>query len=112
MPELLPVDMFVGMSVKQDVSDLQSEFCHGWALYDAKSKNQKKGQFTIPSIFRKKSIIKEGSEVLIETLDNEPIIHPLVSNPIKEGYGLFGKETLDSRELKMFAQTSHVISKV
>ena len=56
--------------------------------------------------------IKEGSEVLIETQDNELIIHPLVSDPIKKGYGLFGKETLDSRELKMFSQTSRVISKV
>jgi hypothetical protein len=50
--------------------------------------------------------------VIIETQDNDLIIHPLVSDPIKEGYGLFGKETLDGRELKMFAQTSHVISKV
>jgi len=49
--------------------------------------------------------------VLIETRDNELIIHPLVSDPIKEGFGLFGKETLDSRELKMFAETSRVISK-
>ena len=49
--------------------------------------------------------------MIIETQDNEPIIHPLVSDPIKEGYGLFGKETLDSRELKMFAETSRVISK-
>jgi len=32
----------------------------GWGLYDAKSKNQKKGQFTIPSQFRKKSNIKEA----------------------------------------------------
>jgi hypothetical protein len=50
--------------------------------------------------------------MLIETRNNELIIHPPVSDPIKEGYGLFGKETLDSRELKMFAQTSRVISKV
>jgi len=50
--------------------------------------------------------------MLIETQDNEPIIHPLVSDPIKETSALFGKETLDSRELKMFAQTSRVISKV
>ena len=50
--------------------------------------------------------------MLIETRNKELIIHPLVSNPIKEGFGLFGKETLDSRELKMFAQTSRVISKV
>ena len=48
----------------------------------------------------------------IKTQDNELIIHPLVSDPIKEGSGLFGKETLDSRELKMFAQTSRIISKV
>jgi len=48
----------------------------------------------------------------IKTQDNELIIHPLVSDPIKEGSGLFGKETLDSRELKMFAETSRVISKV
>ena len=50
--------------------------------------------------------------MLIETQDNEPIIHPLVSDPIKEGYGLFGNENLDTRELKMFAETSRVISKV
>jgi len=50
--------------------------------------------------------------MLIETQDNELVIHPLVLNPIKEGSGLFGKETLDSRELKMFAETSRVISKV
>jgi len=50
--------------------------------------------------------------MLIETRNNEPIIHPLVSDPIKEGYALFGKETLDSRELKMFAETTRVISKV
>jgi len=50
--------------------------------------------------------------MIIEKQDNELIICPLVSDPIKEGYGLFGKETLDSRELKMFAETSRVISKV
>jgi hypothetical protein len=50
--------------------------------------------------------------VIIETQDNELIIHPLVSDPIKEGYGLFGKEKLDSCELKMFAETSRGISKV
>ena len=50
--------------------------------------------------------------MLIETQDNELITHPLVSDPIKEGYGLFGKETLDNRELKMFAETTRVISKV
>ena len=56
--------------------------------------------------------LKRGSEMLIETHDNELIIHPLVSDPIKEGSGLFGKETLDSRELKMFAETSRIIFKV
>jgi len=50
--------------------------------------------------------------MLIETRNNEPTIHPLVSDPIKEASALFGKETLDSRELKMFAQTSRIISKV
>ena len=50
--------------------------------------------------------------MLIETRNNEPIIHPLVSDPIKEESGSFEKETLDSRELKMFAETSRVISKV
>ena len=50
--------------------------------------------------------------MIIETQNNEPIIHPFVSDPIKEGYGLFGKETQDSRELKMFAETSRVISKI
>ena len=75
-------------------------------------KISKKQQFTIPSKFRKKSNIKEGSEVLIKTQDNELIIYPPVSDPIKEGSGLFGKETLDSREQKELAETSHVISKV
>jgi len=50
--------------------------------------------------------------MIIETQDNELIIHPLVSNPIKEVSALFEKETLDSCELKKFAQTSRVISKV
>ena len=50
--------------------------------------------------------------MLIETQYNEPVIHPLVSDPIKEGSGLFGKETLDSRGLKILAQTSRLISKV
>jgi len=50
--------------------------------------------------------------MIIETQDNEPIIHPPVSDPIKEGFGLFGKETLDSRELKIFAEISRIISKV
>ena len=84
----------------------------GWALYDAGSKNQKKGQFTIPNKFQKKSNIEEGSKVIIETQDNDLIIHPFISDPIKEGSGLFGNETLDSREIKMFAETSRVISKV
>ena len=56
--------------------------------------------------------LKRGTKVLIETQDNEPIIHPLVSDPIKEVSALFEKETLDSRELKMFAETSRIISKV
>jgi len=50
--------------------------------------------------------------MLIEMRDNELIIHPLVSDPIKEGYGLFGYKNLDSRELKMFAQISRITSKV
>ena len=50
--------------------------------------------------------------MLIETRNNELIIHPLVSDPIKEVSGSFEKETLDTRELKMFTQTSHIISKV
>lgn len=50
--------------------------------------------------------------MLIETQDNEFIIHPIVSDTIKEGYGLFGQKTLDSRELKVFAEISRVISKV
>ncbi|MCD4799343.1 MAG: hypothetical protein K8R19_10100 [Methanosarcinales archaeon] len=50
--------------------------------------------------------------MIIETQDNEPIIHPLVSDPIKEASALFEKETLDSRELKMFAPTSRIIPKV
>jgi len=50
--------------------------------------------------------------MLIETRNNELIIHPHVSDPIKEGFGLFGKETLDTREIKKFAETSRVIYKV
>ncbi|MBA1340701.1 MAG: hypothetical protein C5S40_01030 [ANME-2 cluster archaeon] len=50
--------------------------------------------------------------MIIETRNNELIIHPLVSDPIKEGYDLFKKETLDSRELKIYAQISNIISKV
>jgi len=64
------------------------------------------------SKFWKKSNIKEGSEVLIEMRDDEHIIHPLVSDPIKEISDLFEKETLDSRELKKFTPTSRIISKV
>jgi len=75
-------------------------------------KIRKKQQFTIPSQFQKKSNIKEGSKVIIETRNNELITYPLVSDPIKEVSALLEKKTLDSRELKMFAQTSHVISKV
>ncbi|MCK4620093.1 MAG: AbrB/MazE/SpoVT family DNA-binding domain-containing protein [Desulfobacterales bacterium] len=89
-----------------------SRVVDGWGLCDANNKNQKKGQFTIPGQFQKKSNIKEGTKVIIETRNNEPIIHPPVSDPIKEVSALFGKETLDSRELKMFAETSRVISKV
>lgn len=74
-------------------------------------KIRKKGQLTIPSRFRRQSNIKEGSEVLIETRDNELIIHPLVSDPVKEGFGLFGKETPDSRELKTFAEKSRIKTK-
>jgi AbrB family looped-hinge helix DNA binding protein len=84
----------------------------GGAWMMQRVKISKKQQFTIPSQFRKNSNIEEGSEVLIETQDNEFIIHPIVSDTIKEGYGLFGKETLDSREVKMFAEISRVISKV
>jgi len=73
-------------------------------LYDANNKNQKKRTVHNPKQIPKK--------IEHETQDNEPIIHPLVSDPIKETSALFGKETLDSRELKMFAQTSRVISKV
>jgi len=50
--------------------------------------------------------------MLTKAQDTEHIIHPPVSDPIKEVSALFGKETLDSRELKKFAQTSHIISKV
>ena len=75
-------------------------------------KISKKQQFTIPSQFQIKSNIKEGSKMLIETQNNELIIHPLVSDLIKEVSALFEKETLDNRELKMFAQTTRIISKV
>ena len=50
--------------------------------------------------------------MLIETQDYELIIHPLVLDHIKEASALFEKETLDSRELKMFSETSRIISKV
>ena len=84
----------------------------GWGLYDANNKKQKKTTVHNPKPIPEKIEHYRGSEMLIETRNNEPIIHPPVSDPIKEGYGLFGKETLDSRELKMFAETSRVISKV
>ena len=81
-------------------------------MYDAKSKNQKKRTIHNPKQIPEKIEHQRGSEMLIETQDNEPIIHPPVSDPIKEGYGLFGNENLDSRELKLFAEISRVISKV
>ena len=40
--------------------DLQFGVVDEWCLYNAKSKNQKKQQFTIPSQFQKKSNIKEA----------------------------------------------------
>jgi hypothetical protein len=81
-------------------------------LYDAKSKNQKKRTVHNPKPIPEKIEHYRDSEMLIETRNNEHIIHPPVSDPIKEGHGLFGKETLDSHELKKFTQTSRVISKV
>ena len=75
-------------------------------------KIRKKGQITIPSRFRRQSNLDEGSEVLIETRDNEIIIHTLVLEPIKEGFGLFGTETLDSQELKTFADKSRIKSNI
>ena len=50
--------------------------------------------------------------MIIETQDNELIIHPLISDPIKEASALFEKETLNSPELKILTQTSRTISKV
>ena len=50
--------------------------------------------------------------MLIETRDNEIIIHTLVLEPIKEDFGSFGKETLDSQELKTFAEKSRIKSNI
>ena len=35
-------------------------------------------------------------------------IHPTVSDPIEEGFGLFGKETLDADELKKYLEYSRI----
>ena len=81
-------------------------------LHDANNKNHKKTTVHNSNPIPEKIENQRDSEMLIETQDNEPITHPLVSNPIKEASALFGKETLDSRGLKILAQTSRLISKV
>ena len=48
--------------------------------------------------------------MFIEKRNNEQIIHPHVPDPIKEGVGLFGKEILDSQELKIFEEKSRIKS--
>ena len=75
-----------------------------------RTKIRKRGQITIPSKMRKNWNMREGSEVMIETRNDELIIHPVISDPIKEGFGLFGKETLDADELKIFVEKSRSIS--
>ena len=71
-----------------------------------RTKIRKRGQITIPSKMRKNWNMREGSEVMIETRNDELVIHPVISDPIKEGFGLFGKETLDADELKLFVEKS------
>ena len=75
-----------------------------------RTKIRKRGQITIPSKMRKNWKVSEGSEVMIETRNDELVIHPVISDPIKEGFGLFGKETLDADELKIFVEKSRSIS--
>lgn len=75
-----------------------------------RTKIRKRGQITIPSKMRKNWNVREGSEVMIETRNDELIIHPVISDPIKEGFGLFGKETLDADELKIFVEKSRSMS--
>ena len=38
--------------------------------------------------------------------NDETATPPTVSDPIKEGFGLFGKETLDAKELKRYLEYS------
>ena len=102
----------VKLSILLMPTDFWSRVVDGWVLYDAKSKNQKKTTAHNPKQNPEKIEHQRGSEMLIETQDNELIIHPLVSDPIKEVCAVFGKETLYSRELKKFLQTSRIISKV
>jgi len=75
-----------------------------------RTKIRKRGQITIPSKMRKNWNMREGSEVIIETRNDELIIHPVISDPIKEGFGLFGKEKLDVDDLKMFVEKSRSMS--
>ncbi|MCD4844811.1 MAG: AbrB/MazE/SpoVT family DNA-binding domain-containing protein [Methanosarcinales archaeon] len=75
-----------------------------------KVKLRKKGQITIPSRLRKRWNVDEGSELIIETRANELVLHPLVSDSINEGFGLFGKEKLNSDQLKMFIERSRIKS--
>ncbi len=39
---------------------------------------------------------------------SEIATHPIVSDPIEEGFGLFGKETLDADELKRYVEYSRI----
>ena len=52
----------------------------------------------------------EGSEVIIETRANELVLHPLVSDSINEGFGLFGKEKFNTDQLKTFIERSRIKS--
>ncbi|HJH31714.1 MAG TPA: AbrB/MazE/SpoVT family DNA-binding domain-containing protein [Methanosarcinaceae archaeon] len=54
-----------------------------------RTKIRKRGQLTIPSKMRKNWNMREGSEVMIEARNDELIIRPVISDPIKEGFGLF-----------------------
>ena len=39
---------------------------------------------------------------------NKTSTHPIVSDPIEEGFGLFGKETLDADELKRYLEDPRI----
>ena len=52
----------------------------------------------------------EGIEVIIETRVNELVLQHLVSDSINEGFGLFGKEKLNTDQLKTFMEKSRIKS--